>query len=337
MEKRKATFEDHMTMVSQGHQKTAAANGGKVSGNLLDKLAAELNLEAAKDSAAAKGEAATEAAQKDAPKSEGQKTPADSSVSGANEAVVAATDAVALPQVTAQGGNVAQVIAGEIPAASKPAEVEISDAAGTNIDQNSFGKTPEAVAAAARGAGGAGETGALSSAAASVDTAKEAEFIGAKIAESFQKTLAKTASDSEFSECLAFVKEAGLLEGYQIKVPAGIEKTAEVKTGFLDKIASRQPLSREDIIGAAYEYQAFEKAAADADAEGREEAHALVELLTKVAEESEEKKDDEEEKTETEKKKEEEEEEGEEEKVSSLLKNPKVVEAIRTLKGFDLL
>lgn len=337
MERRKASFEDHMNMVSQGHQKTAAAaKDGKVAPGLLDKLAAELNLEGAKDKAAEAGAAATEKAQADAPKSEGEKIPGDSSVSGANAAVVAATDAVALPQVVAQGGNVAEVVKGETPPATKPAEVEVSDAAGTNIDQNSFGKTDEAVAAASRDGGGA----------ESASVAKEAEFIGQKIAQSFQATLEKNASDQEFAQCLEYCKTAGLLDGYNIKAPAGLEKTAEVKTGFLDKIAARQPLSREDIIGAAYEYEAFEKAAADADAQGREEAHALVELLTKVAEGDEDEKDEagesKSEEAAEEKKEEAAGEEGEEkkasdEKVAALLKNPKIVDAIRTLKGFDLL
>ena len=199
MEHRKASFEDHMNMVSSGHQKTAAdAKAGKVSPNLLDKLAAELNLEGEKDKAAASGAAATESAQANAPKSEGEKLPADSSVTGANAAVVAATDAVALPQVAAQGGNIAEVVKGEIPAASKPAESGvISDGAGAITTQNSFGKTDEAVAAASRDGGGAG-----------ADVAKEAEFIGKKIAQSFQATLEKNASDQEFSECLQFVKEA---------------------------------------------------------------------------------------------------------------------------------
>ena len=337
MERRKASFEDHMSMVSQGQQKTAsAAKGGSVSPNLLDKLAAELNLEGAKDSAAVAGAAADQAAQAAAPKAEGERTPGDSSVSGANVAVVAATDAVALPQVAAQGGNIAEVIKGEIPAASKPAEVEISDGAGTNIDQNSFGKTDDAVAAASRGGGGDAEAGALNSEAASV--AKEAAFIGRRIAQEFQATLEKSASDQEFAECLQFVKEAGLLEGYNIKVPETLEKTAEIQTGFLDKIASRQPLQREDIIGAAHEYAAFEKAAEDADAEGREEAHALVDLMMKVSA-SEEGEDEEEGEGKGEEAGESEEDESEEEneKVSSLLANPEVVKAIRTLKGFDLL
>lgn len=54
----------------------------------------------------------------------------------------------------------------------------------------------------------------------------------------------------------------------------------------LEKIAARQPLSKEDIIAAANEYVELEKQAADADAFGRELAHKyVVELEKKASEE----------------------------------------------------
>lgn len=56
----------------------------------------------------------------------------------------------------------------------------------------------------------------------------------------------------------------------------------------LEKIAARQPLSKEDIIAAANEYVELEKQAAAADAFGRDLAHKYVGVLEKQA--SEEKK-----------------------------------------------
>ena len=327
-EKRKSSFEDCMSMVSAGHSKTAsAANGSKVDDSLLSKLATELGLGDKPMEKKAEGEAVV-------PK----QADATADVTSAAAAVVAATDAVAMPQVVAQGGDAAVVAAGEQPAASKPASPDllISDGAGTVTDANAVGKTDAAVAAAARGVGGA-ESGTLDTAA----TTKEAALIGETIAKSFQATIEKTAKAAEYAECLAFCKEAGLLEGYTINTPA-MEKTAAVTTGFLAKIASKKPLSTDDIIGAAHEYAALEKQAADADAEGRAEAHALVDLLTKIAGDEEAKEETADEKAAREKKEHEDaetaaEEKKEEEKVAALLKNPKVVDAIRTLKGFNVL
>jgi len=52
----------------------------------------------------------------------------------------------------------------------------------------------------------------------------------------------------------------------------------------LTKIANKEALSREDIIEAAVELDGIEKQAAEADAEGRELAHAYVEEMVKKAE-----------------------------------------------------
>lgn len=61
----------------------------------------------------------------------------------------------------------------------------------------------------------------------------------------------------------------------------------------LEKIANREPLSKQDIVAAAHELADLEKQAADADAYGRELAHQYVAELVKQAEEEEEKKPEE--------------------------------------------
>jgi ribosomal protein L12E/L44/L45/RPP1/RPP2 len=53
----------------------------------------------------------------------------------------------------------------------------------------------------------------------------------------------------------------------------------------LEKIASKQSLTKEDIVSAANELIELEKQAADADAYGRELAHKYVEELVKQANE----------------------------------------------------
>lgn len=71
----------------------------------------------------------------------------------------------------------------------------------------------------------------------------------------------------------------------------------------LEKIASRQALTKEDIITAANELVDLEKQAADADAYGRQLAHEYVEDLVKQAESEEEEKEEEAEEKEEEKEK----------------------------------
>jgi hypothetical protein len=51
----------------------------------------------------------------------------------------------------------------------------------------------------------------------------------------------------------------------------------------MEKIANNQPLTREDVVAAAYELAGMEKAANDADAQGRELAHEYFDGLVKEA------------------------------------------------------
>ena len=288
MEKRASSFEDHMQIVEAGHAKTAGGDpkNGNGDGSLLDKLAQELGIE---------GEKTAQVTAPGAPTAEGEVTPAESTVATAAPAVVAATEAVATPQTAIAGGNPAEAAAGEVPAATKTNEgVAISAGDGKVTDATNLHKTPEAVAAAARGGGG--DEGAAAAAPApekasqvpdndleGTKTAAEAEKIGKTIAASFQAELEKEAENQEDATAVKMLKDAELLEGYTLK-DEGISKTAsELPTGCLEKISKKQPLNRKDIIGAAYELVELEKDAEDAEKQGREDARALVELLTKVS------------------------------------------------------
>jgi len=260
---RKTTFEDHLQIIEAGHQKTAGAKGGaKIQSSLLDKLAEELG---------AMG---------------GETIPDNTTVVGADPAVQGAMDSVIIPQSVLAGGDPAEVAAGEVPAAATPTDpnLVISDGDGSATDANNLNRTPEAVAAAA-GEGGGDESGvaALEGAAESEAIDAQAADIGEKIACAFQETLSKQAEDQLYTEALGILKEAGVLEGYDIH-DMGLEKTAELEENYLEKIANRQQLTRTDIIGAATQVVEFEKQASIAEEMGRNDAREIVATLAQNAE-----------------------------------------------------
>jgi len=323
----KTSFEDHLSIVESGQEKTAS--GPKAGeGSLLDKLAQELGIGEEKTAETtppetggkkkAPGGAGAGASVSDtsAPAAEGEVQPADSSVAGAAPAVVAATESVATPQTEIAGGNNAEATAGEQPAATKPNEgTAISAGDGVVTDANNLHRTPAAVAAAASDTGGS----------MSEKTAAEANAIGIKIAESFQKHLEKSAQDQEYTEALILLKTAGLLEGYNIK-DEGMTKKAGESVDYLAKIANKEQLTREDIIGAAYQALEMEKEAEDAEAQGREDAQNFVAAITELME-----KKAGNETPETESKTD------EQTKIAELMKDEKVTEAVRALKEKGLL
>lgn len=334
METRKSHFEDHLNIVNQPHTKTA----GVKDNDILAKLAAELGIGKTADDATGVSSAG-------APVAEGEVTPAQATPAGANPAVVAATDAVAIPQTTVSGGNPAEAAAGDVPAGLLSVTPIISDGTGTVINANELNKVDAAVEAATRGAGGE-QVGELESAAVLHPEAAEAMKVGQLIAQSFQQELNKMANDQEYVNAINILSSNGLLDGYQINDMPELDKTASVNGEGLDKIASNKPLSRNDIISAAYELVELEKQAELAEEQGREQARQIVEFVTKIAEDAKEEAKQEgetegEEKKENEEKKEPEEsgseEKKEEEKVSSLMKNPQIVAAVRTLKSAGLL
>jgi len=254
---RKTSFDDHMNMIA-GAQKTAAQKPvTNSSTQLLQKLAEELGV----------GGTVTPVG--------GQTTDATSTVAEVNPTVAAATDAVINPQVAVAGGVPAVAEAGMAAAPTKPDQAEvISSGDGTAKSINEHGKVPEAAAAAAD-----------ESVASNYDSAAEAEKTGALIAESFVKNLEKIAKQQEYSSALGTLKEAGLLEGYDIK-DAGMVKAASAEVDFLQKIASKQSLSHDDIIGAANQYVNFVKVAEEAEKAGEEDANKLVEALNELSEQN---------------------------------------------------
>jgi len=333
MEHRTTHFEEHLAIVEGGHQKVAGAKvTGKENDSLLSKLAAELGMDKEKKTDEAQTGKAHEAAEakagEAAPTAEGQKELAGEDIAAASSEVSAATDGVVVPQLIAAGGNPVEAAAKMAPKIVAPTgeSPAIATGEGTATDAANMHKTPEAVAAASRGAGGA-QAGKLESAATATPvlneekTAAEATKIGEIIAKAFQSTLEKVAADQEYTEALTFLTDKGLLEGFQIK-DAGITKTSSYKPGALEKIANKQLLSREDIVNAAAEYVQLEKDAEEADAQGRQDAHDFIDLLASMEKTGEEKPA-----AGTE----------DQEKIAELLKDETVVNAIKVLKAKDLL
>ena len=243
----KSSFEDHMRIVDGTHTKTASAS--KVTPSLLDKLAAEM--------AGSVDSTAHTAVQ------------ADATVASAAPTVVAATEAIVVPQTDIAGGNEAEKAKGMMPAPSKPAAIIISDGDTKVTDSQNFGREPAAVAEAA----GAEKT----------SSDKEAEEIGRTMARSYVQEMRKIAVDEQYSQAVGILKEAGLLDGY--KLDESLEKKASEETSGLDKIAAKLPLSKEDMVKAASEYVELAKQAEEADAYGRQEARNYFNTLVKQAEE----------------------------------------------------
>jgi len=300
MERRTSHFEDHLSVVEAGHEKTASKLSAKGQNTtLLAKLAAELGLEG------------------NPPVAEGQKELPGREPSEASTEVAAAMDGVANPQLVAAGTDVAaQAIGMEPKVVGETDPVLIATGEGEVTDAENLNRTEEAVAAAGRGAGGAQE-GKLETAAVNAPEKAEAEKVGQLIARSFQATLEKDAADIEYTEALNFLADRGMLDNYTIRDP-GLEKVASEEVDALEKIASGQPLTRDDVIAAAAQYIEVEKIAEEADAQGRAEAHELVEQVAeeeKLAELENE----------------------EQEKIAELMQDENVVAAVKVLKQYNLL
>jgi len=310
MESRKTSFEEHLNIASSGQDKTASAK--KVEGGLLDQLAAELT---GQEKVA------------NAPVAEGEVSPAASSVAGAAEPVVAASAAVEVPQVAIAGGNEEEAQAGEVPAAVKPNEgVAISAGDGKVTDANNMHRTPESVAAAAdtpiSDVGGDVVNAATVAPEKAGQTPDGEEKVGQLIAQSFMAEIQKKAEDEEYTQALGILKEAGLLEGYDIE-DAGMSKEASFVTGGLEKLANKLPLSRKEIVGAAHEVIEFNKEAADVEEQARLDAHEKVAELVeeeKVASETPEASTV-----------------NENTKLAELMKDPDVVSAVKLLQSKKLM
>lgn len=325
MEKRTSSFEDHLSVIESGHNKTASKTLGRAQNDsLLAKLAEELGVstpEATTDKAKKEVEGAE---MKNAPEYEGQRELAGEDVAATSTAVEAATDGVINPQQVVAGGDPARQIAGMAPHMMAPQGQNPAIATGehTGKDAQSLGKTQAAVASAARGVG-EGQTGTLESAAVSQQV-KEAALIGEVIAKSFQQTLEKSAADAEYTEALNFLKEAHLLDDYKIE-DEGIQKTASYQEGALEKIANNESLSHEDIVNAAAEYSDLLKMAEDAEAQGRADAHEYAETYATMRKEAQEEATKEiSAQTES-------------EKIAALKEDPQVVAAVKVLTDRGLI
>ena len=200
------SLDDYIDIVEQSHSKTAGAKAPAIDKPLLTKLAEEL-VKDEKDAKAAGASGSVAAAA-----TAGAKPAAEGNVAaGAAPAVVAATEAATASQLALAGQNPAESAAGMVAAVVKPQEALIvGDAAGKATDANSLNKTPAAVAVAA-------EPTAKTDSVEKTSELKRAEEIGAAMARSFTSELEKTAFDREYQECLAFLQDRGVLEGYDIQ------------------------------------------------------------------------------------------------------------------------
>jgi hypothetical protein len=260
MERRNKSFDDHLNLIS-GQQKTASQKPVVATNEFLQKLAEELGAPAPAPvaSVATGGEVVNAAAP----------------VVNAAPSVEAAVAAVADPQVAMAGGVPAIAEAGMAASPVKPSEAEVvTSGDGTAKSINEFGKTPDAAAAAAD---------------ESVVSNYDAEKTGALIAKSFVENLEKIAKKQEYTQALGILKEAGLLDKYNIHDDGGLEKTASAPVDYLEKIAKMQKLNHDDIIGAANQYIEFVKIAEEAEKKGEDDAD---EFVAKMNEESEKKDED---------------------------------------------
>jgi hypothetical protein len=312
-------FDDYADIILADESKVASQSSSVNSdgGSILEQLAAELN-----DNTKVAADVTAPAA----PANEGEVTPAESSVTGINSEVQAATEAVAYPQTTIAGGNPQEVAAGEVPQSVKPSEVEtVSAGDGKATTPNLMHKTPTAMAEGADASTGAA-TGEKT--ASKNETPEEA---GVKIANAFYGRLEELQKQANLAESIEILKTASLtadhVDGYDFSAFVGeTEKVASEEVDYLQKIASGLALTEDDIIGAAEQVLDFEKEAAQADAEGRELAHQYYqEEMAKQAGQEEvsgevsfvDQAD----------------EAAKQEKIASLLEDPKTVEAVKYLKG----
>ena len=251
----KTSFEDHLAIVEASHSKTAASVSTS-SASLLDKIAAELNLD--------EGSAAPAA-----PVAEGQVIPAASPVATPAAGVVGALDAVTVPQTQISGGDEAVAVAGEsgMPVKQTPdVGVAVSAGDGEDVNMLGFNRTPEATAEAA-------------------ESTKEARYVGAVMADAFTEALEKQSFDEEYSEAVEFLKESGLLDNYNIQAQPLVKEAAYLESG-LEKIANNEELTATDMITAAHEYAEFEKDAEEAEDYGRSIAHEEFEKQAEDADEA---------------------------------------------------
>ena len=246
----KTSFDDFLSIVESGQTKTASLTSS-ADGNILAKIAAELEGKSGEVAPGAVASNATAVQGGMPPAAEGQVVPAASTIAAANPAVVGQTEGVQGTQLALAGANPAEAVKGEMPAPAKPNQgVVISANDGVVTTSNQLGKTPQAVAAGAANTSGDG--------AGAIKTAEQqyADQMGAMIADSFLDSLQKQAHLGEYQEAAVFLKEAGLLDGYEVE---GMDKTAgqdydpfEFET--LEKIAANEELTYDDMVKAAEEY-----------------------------------------------------------------------------------
>lgn len=175
-------------------------------------------------------------------------------------ATVAATDALANPQVQAAGGDVAAMAQGSAPAVGTVEPVRVSDGAGT-INENLA-----IVNSVTNGAPVSAEK-----TASLVDAVERGRIMARGYADEIQKV----ANAQAFNDAHEFLKSAGVYAyfGYDM----GEEKTASAAPySALEKMASGAALSYADIISAADEYANFQQANTKAEVAAEKIASDII-------------------------------------------------------------
>ena len=247
----KTSFDKHLDAVlNQGNVKTASANTGD---DFINKLASEILGDAAPAASAAPTNA---------------NHIADAPLAAAVASNV--SDGVIVPAIAASGANVQAVAAGDQPAqVVDPGNPAVK---GTGIPGDNTMKAGTEMPIEADNEMTEAQV-------------KEASIVGSIVADAMLDRLEKIAATRDYSESVSILKEAGLLDSYNI-LDAGMDeftKTAsEVGVSGLDKIASNEALTHEDIIDAAGDYVEFVKTASAVEGQARYDAQEFVKTASAV-------------------------------------------------------
>lgn len=255
----KRHFEDFMTT---GQTKTASAPVIKT--DLLAKIASAIGEPNLADNAAAAAAVANSGMATGVPGMPvmGQIVNAGAqSVGSPAPGVVEATDGLINPQIAAAGGNPAAQAVGSNPGVGTVSPVRVSD--GTvegGIEENMA-----IVNSVTNGSPVSAEKTA---------SLVDACDMGRAMARSYSDELQKIAFFQQYEEAASLLKQAGLLQGYDV---AGMDKTASADEFYaLDKLASGADLSFNDVICAANEYLTVKEAEARIDAEAEKIANEIM-------------------------------------------------------------
>ena len=184
------------------------------------------------------------------------------------------TDAVINPQVElGSPGAVEEAKAGDQPQPVAAVEPVVSHGMGKVTDGKNLGTTPESVELAKQPT-------------SKSKTASDYSNDPAGFARAFNEELEKIAEEKEATEAAVFLKEAGILEGYDFPMDktASAQSDEEIVNAALQKIAKKDPITNAEIIKVADFYGAALEKEAQATADANLELQAKEQLEKEAAE-----------------------------------------------------